>query len=329
MSKSKKKGVKVALIGSAAAGLAYLAAGEAFYEVFLTRKAVHKREKLHLPSQAEIERCKALEKYESPSEWYAAHDDNDIEMITLRGETIHAKLFAHDEPSHTYVICIHGYTSSPYRMASPAYHFYERGYNVLMPYLGGHGLSEKKTVSMGYHDRLNIVDWIDYIITFDRQAEIILYGVSMGAATTLLTTGEKLPENVKCAISDCGFTSAWEEFYLQCTNVAHLPPFPFLYALRRVAILRDKFDPKECSPLQCVARSVTPTLFIHGSKDVFVPFWMLDILYDNAACEKQKLVIEGAEHANSDDVNPELYWSTVFNFIDKYITPSAAADNVA
>ena len=305
MSKSKKKGVKVALIGSAAAGLAYLAAGEAFYEVFLTRKAVHKREKPHLPSQAEIERCKALEKYESPSEWYAAHDDNDIEMITLRGETIHAKLFTHDEPSHTYVICIHGYTSSPYRMASPAYHFYERGYNVLMPYLGGHGLSEKKTVSMGYHDRLNIVDWIDYIITFDRQAEIILYGVSMGAATTLLTTGEKLPENVKCAISDCGFTSAWEEFYLQCTNVAHLPPFRFCMP----------FAESQFSGISSTRRSARPTVCskvryphaVHTRQQGCVRT-LLDARYTlrQRSLRKQKLVIEGAEHANSDDVNPSF-----------------------
>lgn len=329
MGKKLSKGAKIALAGAAGAGLFYFAAGAGFYEAFLTSKAVHKKNKPHLPPEAEKERCRALEKHENASEWYAAQDDNDLELISLRGETIRARYIPAEVNRHKYLICIHGYTSSPYRMAGPAYEFYKRGFNVLMPYLGGHGLSDRKTVSMGYHDRLDIVDWINYLVTFDEDAEIVLYGVSMGAATTLMTTGEDLPDNVKCAISDCGFTTAWEEFMVQCKNVVHLPPFPFLYALRRYAIIRDGFDPRKCSPLDCVQRSKTPTLFIHGDKDEFVPFWMLDVLYDNAVCEKERLVVEGAVHANSDEVNPELYWKTVFSFVDKYLTPAMAEESVA
>ena len=34
----------------------------------------------------------------------------------------------------------------------------------------------------------------------------------MGGATVMMTVGENLPFNVKCAIEDCGFTSVWDEF---------------------------------------------------------------------------------------------------------------------
>ena len=34
----------------------------------------------------------------------------------------------------------------------------------------------------------------------------------MGAATVMMTSGERLPSNVRVVIEDCGYTSAWEEF---------------------------------------------------------------------------------------------------------------------
>lgn len=46
---------------------------------------------------------------------------------------------------------------------------------------------------------------------------------------------------------------------------------------------------------------------------------MLDIVYDAANCEKEKLVIEGAGHGESSKVNPTLYWNTIKEFIRKYI----------
>ena len=47
--------------------------------------------------------------------------------------------------------------------------------------------------------------------------------------------------------------------------------------------------------------------------------YMLDILYNAAKCDKERLVIEGAEHAVSVEVNPELYWKTIDSFIEKHI----------
>ena len=76
---------------------------------------------------------------------------------------------------------------------------------------------------------------------------------------------------------------------------------------------------EEASTIKQVKKSVTPTLFIHGTKDKFVPFSMLDEIYKKAKCEKQKLEIQGAGHGESSEVNPEQYWKTVQQFIKKYI----------
>jgi hypothetical protein len=46
---------------------------------------------------------------------------------------------------------------------------------------------------------------------------------------------------------------------------------------------------------------------------------MLDLNYNAAACEKEKVSIPDAEHAEAHLVHPELYWDSVFNFVEKYI----------
>ena len=41
---------------------------------------------------------------------------------------------------------------------------------------------------MGWDDRLDIISWANSIIKEDKQAEIVLYGTSMGGSTCLLYT---------------------------------------------------------------------------------------------------------------------------------------------
>ena len=76
---------------------------------------------------------------------------------------------------------------------------------------------------------------------------------------------------------------------------------------------------KDANALSAVKRKKVPMLFIHGDADDFVPFEMLDKVYESASCEKQKLVIEGAGHAMSSSIAPELYWGEVEKFLDRHM----------
>lgn len=42
-------------------------------------------------------------------------------------------------------------------------------------------------------------------------------------------------------------------------------------------------------------------------------------LYESYQGEKELLIIDGAGHGQSADVNPNLYYDTVFTFLDCYI----------
>ena len=56
----------------------------------------------------------------------------------------------------------------------------------------------------------------------------MLYGTSMGGATVLMTSGLKLPPQVKGITSDCGFTSPKEVFTFVLNKQYHLPAFPVI-----------------------------------------------------------------------------------------------------
>ena len=64
------------------------------------------------------------------------------------------------------------------------------------------------------------------MISADKNAEIVLYGVSMGGATVMMASGEDLPGNVKAIIEDCGYSSVWDEFSYQLQALFNLPEFP-------------------------------------------------------------------------------------------------------
>lgn len=93
--------------------------------------------------------------------------------------------------------------------------FIKEGYNVLSISQRAHNKSEGETISMGYYESDDLLDWIQYIVKRDPDCSIVLYGVSMGAATVMMTLGKDIPRNIKAAIEDCGYTSAWDEFAYQ------------------------------------------------------------------------------------------------------------------
>lgn len=221
--------------------------------------------------------------------------------------------------THRYVILCHGYRNDCTEMGIYAQHFRTRGYACLLPDARGHGKSEGKYIGMGWQERLDLIEWVEMLSRRDPKAQIVLMGVSMGGATVMMASGENLPANVKAIVEDCGYTSVWEEFSVQIHHYFHVPPFPFLHLSSLASKFRYGFTFKEASAIRQVAKCNRPILFIHGAKDTFVPFYMLNKLYHAAGGEREKLVVDKAGHALSCATNPVVYWKSVDNFLDKYI----------
>lgn len=314
------KAVKIAVGSTVAASAAFFAFSNLLYDQMFTAKAMAKSNDSFVLEPAERERyLKNPSLIRDDKTWYACMEHEDAAIVSGRGDNLYADVLHPETPSHVWCLCLHGWTSYPQNVAVPARHFYEKGYHVLLPHMRAHGKSEHKNVGMGWFDRLDMLDWIDHILTVDPQARIFMIGVSMGAATVMMTGGEALPSAVKCLIADCGYTSVRDEIAYEIRHRLHMPVHPLLDYAQLVCRLRAGYDMKKASSVEQLKKCRTPILFIHGELDDFVPYAMMQKVYDAAAGEKEMLSMPDAAHAVSWDVHPEIYWPKADAFVEKYV----------
>ena len=250
--------------------------------------------------------------------------ENDTKWLVDHQRKVHVKsndglklqgYLINNKRNHNYVIVVHGFTSSHIDMINRAQKFNELNNNVLLIDLRGHGDSEGKYITMGIKDSEDIKTWCEYLVKKQGAKKIILYGVSMGAASVMMSLDKNLPKEVKYAIEDCGFTSPYEEYKYQLKNLFHLPAFPILNICSLYAKLIAKFDFKKYSSINSVANTNIPLLMIHGTKDTFVPYYMLEELLKNCNTQKEVFIVKGANHTEAQNLDYDNYWKTIENFI--------------
>ncbi len=251
--------------------------------------------------------------------WTASVSSEEVHITSRDGLDLFGETYIADGDSHLWVIGVHGYRGNHTQMAGIISNYGIRGYNALLPDLRACGQSEGKFVGMGWLDRLDMLEWINWIIERDSQAQIILHGISMGGATVMMTAGESLPPQVKAIVEDCGYTSVWDIFEDELSYMFHLPAFPILHIGSLFSSVSAGYGFAEASALNQVRNAQVPILFIHGAEDNFVHTDMVYPLYDACASEKELLVVEHAGHGSSYIQDPSLYFDTVFQFIESYI----------
>lgn len=250
------------------------------------------------------------------NEWDETIENKKVEVIAKDGIILRGTEYIIDEHCDKWAIVLHGYHSNPDSVLSIGMHFSEKGYNVLIPSMRASNDSEGQYIGMGWLDKDDLQCWINLIIEQNDNAEIILHGSSMGAATVLMASGNELPKNVKAIIEDSGYTSVWDIFASEAKARFNLPTFPILNMFELVANVRAKYDIKEASAVEQVKKSNVPILFIHGDSDDFVPEYMCEELYEAANCKKDKLIIHNAGHTESKYKEPEIYYNKIFEFLE-------------
>ena len=317
MAKHKKLRTTLIIILSVLIVLAGLVVGGAFYLVnfALNPKMDDRKETLDY----------FVEKYPQMSPWLDSLMQNDAVRDTFvlseDGVMLHASYVkARQETKHTAVI-IHGYGNCNINMLHIGYMYHhDLGYNILLPDLRYAGLSGGNAIQMGWKDRKDIMRWIDIAPEmFGDSLRVAVHGISMGGATTMMVSGEDLPDYVKLFVDDCGYTSVWDQFAKELKETFHLPTFPILNIASRICDMKYGWNFKEASSIEQVKKCRLPMLFIHGDEDAYVPTWMVYKLYEAKPEPKELWVSEGVQHARSYRIHPEEYTIKVRNFTEKYI----------
>lgn len=176
------------------------------------------------------------------------------------------------------------------------------------------GKSGGKVISFGINESRDCHSWVEFMIDrFGPEVQIILTGISMGAATVMIAAGQSLPDNVIGALADCGYTSA-EAIIKKVIRQIHLPANLLYPVVKLSAKLYGRFDLEEFSPIDSMKRCTIPIIFAHGEADDFVPCDMSRENYEVCTAPKAIFTVPGAGHGLSFPVDKEAYLKALQDF---------------
>lgn len=245
----------------------------------------------------------------------------DTMLTASDGCRLHAYYARASRPTAATALLVHGYTDCAVRiMPIGRMYFQELNMNILLPDLRNAGKSGGDHFQMGWLDREDVRLWAKTIPTlFGDSARTVVHGVSMGAATTMMLSGDSdVPHNVLVYIEDCGYTSVYDQFSKELSERFYIPRWPIMPIASTLCHWRYGWDFREASSLNQVKLCHKPMFFIHGTADKFVPTSMVYPLYQAKPSPKSIWLATGAEHARSYHKYPQIYTDKVRRFLKEY-----------
>ncbi len=218
-------------------------------------------------------------------------------------------------------ILLHGYKGNAYREFCGGLKLArELGCNALLVDERAHGESGGKALSFGVKEREDVLSWIELIREkCGKDIPIALVGISMGAATVLMASELMLPENVKCIIADCPYSSP-RAIIAKVIGEMGIPVRAGTALVRMGGIIYGGFDINSCSAVGAMRVNRIPVLIIHGEDDRFVPDYMSHEIYDACRAEKRLFTVKGAGHGLCYMIDAEGYRREVARFVEGYLT---------
>lgn len=267
------------------------------------------------------------------SELYRAHRDRmlecvedmertsfeEIRILSTDGLQLYGRLYQFGEDAPL-IIFFHGFHGI---YAWDGYGFFrlckENGINILMADARAHGKSGGNVITFGIMERCDCKSWAEYAMKrFGKDTDVFLAGVSMGAASVMMSSELGLPENVRALIEDCGYSEP-AAIIKETIQAMKLPVAPFYQLIKFCAHVFGHFDLESADAVQALEQSAIPTLFIHGEQDSIVPLSMEEELYKACKAKKRRVQIAGANHANSAMTDYETYEKEILQFIAQIV----------
>ncbi len=215
------------------------------------------------------------------------------------------------------VIFFHGYRSSAIRDGNGILSICrDKGYDILVVDQRAHGQSEGRTITFGIKERFDCLSWVDFAIrNFGRDTKIVLMGLSMGAATVMMAS-DKVPQNAKCIIEDCGYSSP-RDILGSAIKKMRLPIWLVYPLLKMSAIIFGGFNPDSFSAKRALKNAQVPIIMIHGEADRLVPCYMCRECREACSSEVTMVTFGDAGHGMSYYMDNECYINLVCENLKK------------
>ncbi len=218
-----------------------------------------------------------------------------LEMKSRDGLSLKALYYG--QGSGHCAVFVHGYRATPFNnFAAVSRDVMEMGYDLFFPIQRAHGESEGNRITLGQLEQQDLLDWLNVLNETYAPESIVLYGLSMGSTTVALAS-DRLPENVRCMVLDCGFSNLYDRVKGRFRST-HVPgPEFFTRIINRMCRRRMGFDMHETDTAHALQHTDVPALFIHGTADRSVTLEEGRRNIEACASEKEVFLVKDAPHA--------------------------------
>ncbi|HBF68667.1 MAG TPA: hypothetical protein DDW20_05070 [Firmicutes bacterium] len=256
------------------------------------------------------------DKKEASRIWFSNQKIEELNIASK--DKLNLKGYFLDNNSNKLAIILHGYHGRYYSSTTQAKIFYENGYDVFLPNNRAHDTSDGNYFTMGQKEIDDVLRWISLMTKKNPNYEIVLMGVSMGAHIAMMCA-DKIPDNIKCIIEDCGYgnlksivNDQIKRKFNKFLTFFILLSTEFVCRCHGFSLNNDVKSP--------LSNAKAPVLFIHGNKDNYVKYENLSyceqFVQDNS--KKEVVTFDGAEH-NESKKQLKKYEETILGFVNKYI----------
>ncbi|MDK0796724.1 alpha/beta hydrolase [Clostridium perfringens] len=256
---------------------------------------------------------------------YNSASKEDITLKSFDGLNLTSTLIMNENPTNKFIVLVHGVSICYVGSLKYFDIFYRNDFNVLIVNQRRHGKSEGKYSTYGFYEKYDVNMWIEYLKSrFGNDIILGLHGESMGAGTVMETI--PLNDSIKFVIEDCGYSNFHELIGFQITNeyknrLVRKILRPSLLFANFFMKTKAKFSMKKIVPIDIVASTSLPMMFVHGKEDYFVPWYMaVDLYKAKTKGYKELYLVEGAKHAEALEVNKILYEKKIMTFIEKALS---------
>lgn len=264
-------------------------------------------------------RNKYEKKYEEGKEWCQQQSMQDCFIRSKDGLLLHA-YYLPAENAKRIVLLSHGYRASTFSdFANIARFLHENQCNLLFIDQRCCGASQGEYITFGALEQYDVQRWAYYLSKRNKEKlPIYFLGQSLGAATVLMASGQKLPSDVKGIIADCGFCSMKGQVQDMARNWFHLKWIGLLlFRLDLFCRLLAGFRMKDADTAEAMKKNKRPVLFFHGSGDTYVYPENSKKNYELCQADKELVMIEGAVHISSAYEDEELYRKKLLEFFER------------
>jgi len=246
----------------------------------------------------------------------------DFELLNFQGYLMKVSIIEPDPKERPMdimpcVIYLHANASSRIEGLHIRKFLLRRNINLCVFDFQGSGLSEGEYISLGYNEKYQVKNIVDFVEKYPGVGKIGLWGRSMGAATALIYYS--MDKRIKATVVD----SPFEDFRkLAKEMVLGQIKLPGLLVEGAISIIgksvknRNGMDINDIKAIESVKKCEGPIVFIHARDDELVPYHHSEDLIKNY---KGKIKILKSVNGGHNGKRPTYLMEYVGDFFSKHL----------